>query len=248
MIRYPENYAPRPDLLAERVLLITGAGDGIGRAVAVAAAAHGATVILLGRTLRKLEMVYDTIEQAGGPQPAIYPLNLEGASPHDYLDMVSKLEEAFGVLDGIVHNAAELRSLSRIDDYDIDHWYRVMQVNLNAPFLITQACLPLLRKSTAASVLFSADRVGRQGRAYWGAYGVSKFGLEGLMQILADENEGSGIRFNSLDPGPVRTALRAAVYPGEDSATLPAPEEIVAPYLWLLGSDSRGITGQALGG
>lgn len=241
------DYTPASDLLSQRTILVTGAGDGIGRAVSIALARHGATVVLLGRTIRKLEAVYDTIEKAGGPQPAIYPMNLEGATPHDYVELAIKLGEEFGVLDGLLHNAAELRSLSRIDDYDIELWYKVMQVNLNAPFMLTQACLPLLRKSKDASVVFTSDRVGRKGKAYWGAYGVSKFALEGLMETLADENENSAIRVNSFDPGPVRTAMRASVYPGEDVAQLPLPEDVVTPYLWLMGPDSIGVSGQATG-
>ncbi len=243
-----KTYQPAADALSGRTILVTGAGDGIGKAVSIALARHGATVVLLGRTMHKLEKVYDAIEEAGGPQPAIFPMNLEGATNHDYAELASKLKGEFGVLDGLLHNAAELRYLSRLDDYDLEHWYRVMQVNLNGPVMMTQACLPLLRKSADASVVFTSDTVGRRGKAYWGAYGVSKFAIEGLMQIMADENENNGPRVNSLDPGPVRTAMRAAVYPGEDASQLPLPEAVVAPYLWLLGGDSKGVTGQAIGG
>jgi NAD(P)-dependent dehydrogenase (short-subunit alcohol dehydrogenase family) len=174
-------------------------------------------------------------------------MNLEGATNRDYAELAIKLGEEFGCLDGILHNAAELRYLSRLDDYDLEHWFRVMQVNLNGPFMMTQACLPLLRKSGDPSVVFTSDSVGRQGKAYWGAYGVSKFAIEGLMQIMAAENDNKGPRVNSIDPGPVRTALRAAIYPGEDPNDLPAPDEVVKPYLWLLGADSQGVTGQAIG-
>ncbi len=241
------EYHPPKDLLKDRTILVTGAGDGIGRVAAETFAAHGATVILLGRTLAKLERVYDAIEEQGGPQPAIYPMNLEGASPKDHQDLADKLAEEFGSLEGLLHNAAELIALSRIDDYDIGTWYKIMQVNLNAPFLLTQACLPLMRKAADASILFTSDSVGRQGKAYWGAYGVSKFGLEGLMQILADETEGnSNIRVNSLDTGPVRTKMRMSVYPGEELASVKPPEALMPRYLWLMGPDSIGTTGQAL--
>lgn len=238
-------YQPPHDLLNDRVILITGAGDGIGRAVAQACAAHGATVILLGRTIAKLEAVYDTIEQAGHPQPAIYPMNLEGATAKDYADLAATLEREFGRLDGLLHNAAILGALSPIAHQDADLWFKVMQVNLNAPFLLTRACLGLLMQAPDASVVFSSDSVGRQGRAYWGAYGVSKFGIEGLSQILAQEMEtNTQVRVNTLDPGPVRTRMRTQAYPGENALANPAPEEIVDAYLYLLGPASKGITGR----
>lgn len=239
------SYSPPADLLAERMILVTGAGDGIGRAVARGCAAHGATVILLGRTIAKLERVYDEIEQAGHPQPAIYPMNLEGATPKDYVDLAATLEREFGRLDGLVHNAAILGGLSPLAHQDVESWFKVMQVNLNAPFLLTRACLGLLMQAPDASIVFSADRVGRQGRAYWGAYGVSKFGLEGMSQILAAELEANTpVRVNTLDPGAVRTRLRTSAYPGENALANPEPDVVVPAYLYLLGSDSRGITGR----
>lgn len=240
------DYAPPNDLLRNRTLLITGAGDGIGRAAALAYARHGATVILLGRTIAKLESVYDAIEEQGSSQPAIYPMNLESATEKDYRTLADVIDREFGRLDGLLHNAAQLALLSRIDDYDAETWHKVLQVNLTAPFLLTQACLPLLRRAEDASILFTSDRVGRRGKAYWGAYGVSKFGIEGLMQILADETENSGtIRVNSIAPGPTRTQLRASAYPGEDPSRLPSPNSIMNHYLYLMGPDSTGTTGQA---
>ena len=243
----PENYQPSPTLLAERVILITGAGDGIGRAVALACATHGATVVLLGRTVAKLESIYDEIVAAGAPRPAIYPLDLEGAVPDHYLELAERIEAELGRLDGLLHNAALLGSLTPIEHYDPVEWLRVMQVNLNAPFLLTRACLALLKRAEDASLLFTSSGVGRRGRAYWGAYSASKFGVEALMQILADElDENSHVRVNSINPGRVRTAMRASAYPGENPQTLPAPQDIVLPYLYLLGPDSRGVHGQAL--
>ena len=241
------DYSPAKNLLAERTILVTGAGDGIGRAVSQALASHGATVVLLGRTLAKLEAVYDQIEAAGGVQPAIYPLNLEGATEHDYLEMADKLEAEFGSLEGLLHNAAQLRLLSRIDDYDAQTWFQVLQTNLNGPFLLTQACLPLLRKAKDASLLFTSDHVGRKAKAFWGAYTVSKFGIEGLMKVIAEElGTENHIRVNSFAPGPTRTRLRAIAYPGEDPGSLKPPEQLTAYYLWLLGPDSAGTTGAAL--
>lgn len=175
----PDGYRPAADLLAGRVILVTGAGDGLGKAAALALAEHGATVVLLGRKVRPLERVYDAIEQAGGPQPAIYPLNLEGAAPQDYAELATRLADTLGRLDGLLHNAALLGTLTPMRLYDPETWGRVMQVNVNAPFLLTRACLDLLMQSDDASVVFSADRVGRRGRAYWGAYGVAKFAVGG---------------------------------------------------------------------
>jgi NAD(P)-dependent dehydrogenase (short-subunit alcohol dehydrogenase family) len=204
-------------------------------------------VVLLGRTLKKLEKTYDAIEEAGYPQPAIFPMNLESAHQQEYEGVADTIEREFGRLDGLLHNAAELLLLSRIDDYDLETWNRVLQVNLTAPFLLTQACLPLLRLAPDASILFTSDRVGHRGKAYWGAYGVSKFALEGLMQILAEETrDSSNIRVNSITPGPVRTNLRAKAYPGENPEHLPTPDSIMTPYLYLMGPDSMGVTGQAL--
>ncbi len=240
-----KDYQPRPDLLAGRVILITGAGDGIGAAAARACAAHGATVILLGRTTRKLEAVYDAIEEAGHPQAAIYPMNLEGAAPKDYEDLATTIEQEFGRLDGLLHNASLLGPLTPLGQYDIEQWSKVMQVNLNAPFLLTQACLELLKKSQDASVIFTSSSVGRQGRAYWGAYAIAKAANENMMQIWADELEANtGVRVNSLNPGATRTSMRAHAYPGEDPNTLPRPDEILATYLYLLGPDSKGVSGQ----
>jgi len=241
-----KNYTPAKDLLKERVILVTGAGNGIGRAAARAYAAHGATVVLLGRTQRCLDETYDLIEEAGGPQPALIPLNLERATEDELLAVATMIGQTFGRLDGVLHNAARLALMSRIDDYDYPTWNRVLQVNLTAPFLLTQACLPLLRQADEASLIFTSDRVGRKAKAYWGAYGVSKFAIEGLMQTLAEELENSNIRVNSIAPCPTRTALRADAFPGEDPNSLPRPEALMNSYLYLMGSDSRELNGQAL--
>ncbi len=243
----PDGYEPAADLLGGRVILVTGAGDGLGKTAALALANHGATVVLLGRKVKPLERVYDAIEQAGGPQPAIYPLNLEGAVPQDYEELAKRLGESLGRLDGLLHNAAQLGTLTPMRLYEPEIWARVMQVNVNAAFLLTRACLDLLMAADDASVVFSSDRVGRQGRAYWGAYGVSKFACEGMMQILSDEHDGtSPVRVNSLDPGAVRTSGYLAAYPGLDPNSLPLPKTVMPWYLWLLGPDSRGVTGQAV--
>ncbi len=239
------DYAPSPGLLRGRVILITGAGGGIGRAVALAGARHGAQAVLHDRSVKPLEKIYDDIVAGGGPQPAMLPLDLLQATPDACAALAQTVEREFGRLDGLVHCAAELGALAPLELYEPTTWLRVLQVNLTAAWLVTRACLPLLKQSPDASIVFTGADVGRQGRAYWGAYGVAAFGLEGLMQVFAQELAAwPSLRVNSIDPGPVRTALRAKAYPGEDPKIHPLPEDIVASYLYLLGTDSRGLTGR----
>jgi NAD(P)-dependent dehydrogenase (short-subunit alcohol dehydrogenase family) len=241
------DWQPAPELLHDRVILITGGANGIGRAVADACAAQGASVILLDRDVRGLERAYDEITAAGHPEPALYPLDLKGATPDDYATLAGTIEKEFLHLDGLVHNAAYLGALVPFANFEHELWFETLQVNLNAPYLLTMACLGLLQQSRDASIVFAADAAGRHGKAYWGAYAVSKAGAEGFMQILADELEANTpIRVNSLDPGPVRSALRRLAYPYEDRNSLPAPTDVVKPFLFLLGPDSKGITGQQL--
>lgn len=242
-----KNYEARPDLLKERVILVTGAGDGIGRAAALAFAAHGATVILQGRTLARLEAVYDAIEAAGQPQPAIVTQELSTATPADYRQLAETIEREFGRLDGVLHNAGVLGDITPLEMYDADTWDFVMRVNLRAPFLMTQALLPLLKQSPDASLVFTTSSVGRRGRAFWGAYAMSKAGVENMAQLLADElRNTSNIRVNCVNPGATRTKMRASAYPGENPLSLKTPEEIMASYLWLMGPDSRGTTGESV--
>ncbi|HSH57600.1 MAG TPA: YciK family oxidoreductase [Halomonas sp.] len=239
------DYQAPTGLLNDRVILVTGAGDGIGRTAALTYARHGATVILLGRTIAKLEAVYDEIEAAGGPQPAIFPLNFEGATLKDYQDMAETLDKEFGRLDGLLHNAGLLGRITPFEQYNPELWEQVMQVNINGPIAMTQALLPLLKSAADASVIFTSSSVGRKGRAYWGAYAVSKFATEGFVEVLADELEHLGsVRVNSLNPGATRTQMRRSAYPGEDPDTLRTPEEIMPTYLWLMGPDSRGHNGE----
>lgn len=242
----PRNYSPRADLLTDRVILVTGAGTGIGRAVAKSLAAHGATVGLLGRALKALEALYDEIVADGQPRPSIAHMNLAKADGPAYFQLTDSIRDEFGRLDGIVHNAGILGHRSPIEHYDVKTWSEVMHLNLTVPFVMTQTMLPLLKESNDASIVFTSSGVGRKGRAYWGAYAVSKFGIEGMSQVLADELDGTSIRANCINPGSTRTRMRAAAYPGEDPETVAAAEDIVAPYLYLLGPDSKGITGQSL--
>jgi NAD(P)-dependent dehydrogenase (short-subunit alcohol dehydrogenase family) len=238
------NYQPAANVLQDRVVLITGASDGIGKAVALAAAAHGATVLLHGRTVRKLEAVYDAIVAAGHPRPSIVQLDFEKAGPDEYEKLATAVEQEFGRLDTLLHNAGMLGERAPIEHYDVPKWMRTMHVNVTAPFILTRYCLPLLKRSADPSIVFTSSGVVARPRAYWGAYLVSKWASDGLMRMLADELENQPkIRVNSIDPGKVRTKMRLAAYPAEDPATLPAPEAIVAPYLFLLGPDSRGVSG-----
>lgn len=242
------DYQAPADLLRDRIIMVTGAGSGIGRAAAMSYAAHGATVILVGRTVEKLEEVYDEIEAAGYPQAAIAPMNFEGAAVKEYDELAMTIEQNFGRLDGLLHNAGILGARSPVELYDPETWNRVMQVNATAPFLMSRALIPLLRKSSDASVIFTSSGVGRQARAYWGAYAVSKFAVEGLSQLLADEldDEHHNIRVNSLNPGATRTGMRMLAYPAEDPNKNPAPEALMPVYLYLMGKDSRELNGQQI--
>jgi len=241
----PRTHSARPDELAGRVIAITGASSGIGRAVALACARVGAEVILVGRNARKLEAVHTEIETAGGPSPTIAMLDLEKAIAADYDQLAAAVLERFGRLDGLLHNAGILGTLSPIEHHDVPTWCRVMHINVTAAFALTQVLLPALKRSQDASVLFTSSSVGRQGRAYWGAYAVSKFATEGLMQVLASELENiTSIRVNSLNPGRARTMMRRQAYPAEDLNTLPMPETLTGPYIALLGPASRGVTGK----
>ncbi|MGP3791318.1 YciK family oxidoreductase [Pseudomonas sp. B392_1p] len=240
------DYSARPDLLQGRVILVTGAGRGIGATAAKTFAAHGATVLLLGKTEENLNRVYDEIEAAGYPSGAVIPFNLETALPHQYDELAAMIEAEFGRLDGLLHNASILGPLTPLEQLSGDNFMRVMQVNVNAMFMLTSTLLPLLKLSEDASVVFTSSSVGRKGRAYWGAYAVSKFATEGLMQVLADEVDGvAAIRANSVNPGGTRTDMRAKAFPGEDPQTRPTPEDIMPVYLYLMGPDSQGVNGQA---
>ena len=238
------DFNPPKDLLVGKVILITGAGDGIGRTAAESFAAHGATVILLGRTVAKLEAVYDAIVANGRPQPAIYPLNLTTANPQHYQELRQKLHDEFGRLDGLLHNAVEFAGLTPLEHYSVEQWYKVIQTNLNAVFLLTHACIPLLKSAPHGRLVFTNSESENQGKAFWGAHSVANFGCGSLMEVLADELENTRIRVNSIYPGSVRTKLRARIYPAENSANIVTPEVIMPTYLYLMSNLSEKVHGQ----
>ena len=238
-------YKPRRALLAGRAILVTGAGDGIGRAAALSFAEHGADVMLLGRTEAKLEAVFDLIEAGTETRPVVVPADLAHATEDAATILGHAIRREYGRLDGILHNAGLLGPRASIAEYPVADWLEIMHVNVNAAFIVTRALMPLLRESPDASVVFTSSGVGRRGRADWGAYAVSKFALEGLAEVLAAETAGTGrVRVNSLNPGATRTAMRAAAYPDEDPGTLPTPADRMGLYLYLMGPDSRGVTGE----
>ena len=241
-----QDFQPGPQALANKTILVTGAGDGIGKEAAITFARYGATVILLGKTTAKLEAVYDSIVAAGYPEPAIVPLDLNGASKKHYQDMASTIKAEFGKLDGVLHNAGILGVLTPFEHIDLDTWQKILQVNLTSAMLMTQALLPVMALAPQASLVFTSSGVGRKGRAYWGAYSVSKFGTEGLMQLIADEYEGSNIRTNCINPGATRTKMRTAAYPGENQLSLKTPADIMPLYVYLMSDASIGVNGQSL--
>lgn len=242
----PEQGSHQATDLQDHVILITGAGDGIGRAVALACARQGATVVLLGRTVAKLETVYDQIVASGAPEPAIYPMHLQGASAADYAQLANTLDSHFGCLHGLVNNAASLPYLSRLKDYEPDDWLQTIQVNLNAPFLLTQACLPLLQAAPSASVIFTGDSTLADQPAFGGAYAIAKRGLHHLMLLWAHELRRTPVRVNLIDPGPTRTRLRKTIFPGEADTVLVTPDKVAPGYVWLLGPQSTGVHGQVV--
>ncbi len=242
-----EDYQPAAGLLKDRVILVTGAGEGIGKVAAKTLAQYGAVVILLGRTVHKLEKVYDEIMAQGSKEPVILPLDLKGASVDDYQKIRDLIAEQLGRLDGILHNAAVLGGLSPFELQDVKKWFDIIQTNLHAPFLLTHSLLPLLKASRDARILFTADQVGVKGQAYWGAYGVSKAGLINLMQILADEFEvNTHIRVNAIIPPATATRIRKQAFPAILHEAIQDPRIFMNYYLYLMGPDSRNVNGEVI--
>tara|TARA_R110000737_G_scaffold278194_1_gene284985 strand:- start:1984 stop:2721 length:738 start_codon:yes stop_codon:yes gene_type:complete len=240
------DYAITPQILANKTILITGAGAGIGRQAALTYAELGATVILLGKTVKKLEAVYDEILAKGYPEPAIVPLDLKGATKQNYIDMASTIVSQFGQLDGALLNASMLGELTPFNQIHEQIWQDVMQVNVNAQFLLAQALIPVLAKAKSASLVFTSSGVGNKGKAYWGAYSVSKFATEGMMQVIADEYENSPLRTNVVNPGATNTNMRSSAYPAENKADIASAEDIMPLYVYLMADDSKAVNGQRL--
>jgi NAD(P)-dependent dehydrogenase (short-subunit alcohol dehydrogenase family) len=241
------TYHPDGGLLKDRVVLVTGANRGIGRIAALTYAQHGATVVLHGRDVAALERVYDEIEDSGCAQPAAIPLDLHPATMRDYDALAYAIETQLGRIDGILHNASHIEALSPLDEQSIEQWHQTLRINLIAPFALTQACSRLLRQSADASVIFTLETHGRAPAAFWGAYAVAKAGVETLMKIQAAEWQSSpNLRANALLPGPVASPSRAKTHPGEVAASQRQPAELMPFYLYLMGPDSRGVTGTVL--
>ncbi|MDH5357697.1 MAG: SDR family NAD(P)-dependent oxidoreductase [Gammaproteobacteria bacterium] len=240
------NYSAAPDLLNNNVILVTGAGNGIGASVAKSYARHGASVILLDKNVPALEQVYDDITVDGvAVTPAIYPLDLKGAAVSDYRDLAENIHKNFGRLDGLVHCAATLGQLAPVQHQDPKIWLETVHINLAAPYLLTHACLPLMQKYEHASIIFTTDN--HKDKAYWSGYGISKAGIESFSKQLADELECDGrVRVNCIDPGTVQTELHTRAFPAIDPTPLPKPDDVVAVYLYLMGKDSLKINGELI--
>lgn len=241
------TYQADKNALKDRIILVTGAGDGIGRAAAMAYAQAGATLILAGRTVEKLEQVYDQIIANGGIEPLIYPVDFEGATEDDFNELANQCDQQFGRLDGLLLNAGILGQRTPLSSYRNDVWTKVLQVNVTAQHLITKALMPILEASDNASVIFTTSGVGRVGRAFWGAYAVSKFAVEGLVQTWAAETESlNSVRINCINPGATSTQMRAQAFPAENPENIASPQDIMPAYLYLMGSDSNLVNGQSI--
>lgn len=239
------SFVPQDKCLEGKTILVTGAGDGIGRIAALTYARYGATVLLLGRTSNKLEAVYDEIESTGGRQAAILPMDLEKASYDEMRKLALLIEKEIGQLDGVLHNAGLLGELTPLEMYDIEIFAKVMHVNATATFMLTQALLPLLKDAANGSIVFTSSTVGTHPRAFWGAYALSKQAVEGMSDIFTQETQNTtNLRFNCINPGGTRTNMRAHAFPGENPMSLKTPEDIMAGYVCLMSDDSIGVRGQ----
>lgn len=237
------HYQPQKNLLQNRIILVTGASDGIGREAALTYADYGASVILIGRNEEKLKGVAQEIDAAGSIPARWYTLDLLTCTPETCQELAHRISTHYPRLDGVLHNAGLLGEVRPMDEQDPEIWQQVMQVNINGTFFLTQALLPLLLKSDSGSLVFTSSSVGREGRANWGAYAVSKFATEGMMQVLAEEYQSRHLRVNCINPGGTRTKMRASAFPTEDPQKLKTPADIMPLYLWLMGDDSRRKTG-----
>lgn len=237
------DYQPESNLLTNRIILVTGASDGIGREAALTYARYGARVLLLGRNPQKLRAVVDEIAGLGKAAASYFLLDLEQATPARCQQLAGEIAHEVPRLDGVLHNAGLLGEITSMAEQDPQVWQQVMRVNIDATFFLTQALLPLLLKSPSGSLVFTTSSVGRQGRANWGAYAVSKFATEGMMQVLADEYRDQNLRVNCINPGGTRTKMRASAFPQEDANKLKTPADIMPLYLYVMGDESQHETG-----
>ena len=242
----PSSYQIKEGELKGKVILVTGANRGFGLAMTMDLSKAGATVIMMGRDLGSLEYAYDAVIDKGFQEPILYPLDIEGATPENYQSLQDDIFNQFEKLDGLIHNAAILGTMMPVDQYDIKLWYSTLQINLNGPFMLTQFLIPLLNKSDDARILFLSAEQGREAKAYWGAYGVSKFAVEGFAKTLSEELEKTNIRVNTLDPGVLRTELRRAAYPAEDTTKNPLPESKSPAIVYLMLPVSSKYNGKQL--
>ena len=242
----PSSYQIKEGELKGKVILVTGANRGFGLAMTMDLSKAGATVIMLGRDLGSLEYAYDAVIDKGFQEPILYPLDIEGATPENYQSLQDDIFNQFEKLDGLIHNAAILGTMMPVDQYDIKLWYSTLQINLNGPFMLTQFLIPLLNKSDDARILFLSAEQGREAKAYWGAYGVSKFAVEGFAKTLSEELEKTNIRVNTLDPGVMRTEMRRAAYPAEDTTKNPSPESKSPAIVYLMLPVSTKYNGKQL--
>ncbi|ABL02246.1 short-chain dehydrogenase/reductase SDR [Candidatus Ruthia magnifica str. Cm (Calyptogena magnifica)] len=240
------NYSITKGELRDKVILVTGANRGFGRAITLNLAKAGASVIMLGRDLGSLESTYDEVLDLGYQEPILYPLDLEGATPEHYKQLQKDILDSFEQLDGLIHNASIIGTMMPIEQYDIKLWYSTMQINVNAPFMLTQALIPALNKSSDARILFLSSSVGRFAKAYWGAYSVSKFAIEGMSKTLSEELEKTNIQVNSLNPGRMRTKMRQIAYPAENADNNPLPEIKSPAIVYLMSKKAKKLNGKQL--
>jgi len=241
------NYNPIKDVLKGKKILITGAGTDIGKEAAIKFAKHGARTILLGKTEKNLKEVYDIIVQKSYPEPSLQLMDFEHATPKDYLSLFEAIKDKYGLLDGLLNSVTILGEKKPLSQYSYAIWRKVLTINLDSAFYLTQSLLPLLELSDSASIIFSSSDEGKKGRAFWGAHSVSKFGIEGLMQILADELENtSNIQVNSINPGKIKSELRLKSFPAEDPRSLILPKDIMSLYLYLISNEDRNLNGKSI--